>query len=50
MLNRLLVQIHPSPSFTTKSHAKINQERKLKPTAGWHLRADLNSDLDFSDP
>jgi len=35
-------------SFTTKSHAKNNQERKPKPAASRHFRAGLNSDLDFS--
>ena len=39
----------PHPSSLTESHAKINEDSKLKPIARRHIRAGLNSHSDFSD-
>ena len=41
--------ILPTSSLDLR-HAKINKDSKLESVAGRHLCADLNSDLDFSNP
>ena len=46
----VLLNLHPSSFILTNHHAKINKNSKSESVTGRHIRADLNRDLDLSDP